>query len=391
MFKLILSNGKEIKEVWKDYNIIWTSIPRKEFELFNATIRIDGNSIIFENMSEEALSMISQYNLNDFKEKFGAIQIINTMYDTSSISFLYASLFANRLTMVSEKIAESLKRHHSIEPGVQIKLFYGPKTIPEEIPPVNSGDTESPASSEADVAPEPESPPVETPPAPPKSKQHFATENIEFFNAISYISVIRIGRDWDSFEVEGVEVSQSDGRQSYNDFTINNKEKIAEVQRATQLRPYGVSRFNVKKYRIGVAPQPAPVPESPKPALKPSKPSKENALPSIPGKRDVINYIEMDRKTEFRGVLTYQTSSQLFRDNYHLYIQSSKDMNVNVTFEKIGAWGATDIIYEKNNVRTNQEVEINVNTLHSFTQISIHAKELSALQQIILSTDRIIE
>lgn len=248
MYQLIESNGKEMKEVLKDYNIIWTSIPRKEFELFNATIRIDGNSIIFENMSEEALSMISQYNLNDFKEKFGAIQIINTMYDTSSISFLYASVFTNRLTMISEKIAESLKRHHSIEPGVQIKLFYGPKTIPEEIPPVNSGDTESPASSEADVAPETEDLPS-SPTVPTPLKKVFATVRLELFNAVTSISVIGVGRDWDTFEIEGVEITKRDGRHPYRDFTITNSEKIHAVIQATGLGSYSIGYYSVKKFK----------------------------------------------------------------------------------------------------------------------------------------------
>lgn len=248
MYQLIESNGKEIKEVWKDYNIIWRPIPQKEFELFNATIRIDGNSIIVENMPEEALSMLSQYNLNDFKEKFGAIQIINTMYDTSSISFLYVSAFANRLTMVSKKIADSLKRDRFTEQEIEIKLFYGHKTIPEEIPPVNSGDTESLASSEADVAPETEDLPS-SPTVPTPLKKAFATVRLELFNAVTSISVIGVGRDWDTFEIEGVEITKRDGRHPYRDFTITNSEKIHAVIQATGLGSYSIGYYSVKKFK----------------------------------------------------------------------------------------------------------------------------------------------
>lgn len=250
MYQLIESNGKEIKEVWKDYNIIWRPIPQKEFELFNATIKIDGNSIIVENMPEEALSMLSQYNLNDFKEKFGAIQIINTMYDTSSISFLYVSAFANRLTMVSKKIADSLKRDRFTEQEIEIKLFYGHKTIPEEIPPVNSEDTESPASSEADVAPEPETEDLpSSPTVPTPLKKAFATPRLELFNSVNSISVTGVGRDWGSFEIEGVEIEKSDGTQYYNDFTITNRDRVQAIIQATGLGSYSIGYYSVKKFK----------------------------------------------------------------------------------------------------------------------------------------------
>lgn len=112
---------------------------------------------------------------------------------------------------------------------------------------------------------------------------------------------------------------------------------------------------------------------------------------SIQGKRDVTNYVDMNRKAEFVEVVTYQASTKLSRGNYHLYIQSSEDMQVNITFEKIDEWGVTDIVYKQNRVRTNQEIEIDVNAPHSFTQISVHTKKISAIQQVILSSDRIIE
>lgn len=121
------------------------------------------------------------------------------------------------------------------------------------------------------------------------------------------------------------------------------------------------------------------------------KRTESNSSPSIPGKRDVANYVEMNRKTEFNRVVTYQTSTKLSRGNYHLYIQSPNDMWVNITFEKIDEWGAIDIVYKQNRVRTNQEIEIDINTPHPFTQISIHGKELSTIQQVVLSSDRIIE
>lgn len=348
MYKLILSNNKQLGRIYSNGVIVW------EMKSSENGLRMFEKDVFFTSFGA-ILNMRGLPDLDDFDY----FEHRGVRINSSDINRISSSL--SRVT--SPDLAEAMGNNRELGVDITIKFY---KRAP--------GTQETPA--------EPEPPVVE---APPTSKQHFATENIEFFNAISYILVTRIGSDWDSFEVEGVEVSKSDGYQSYKDFTINNRDKIAEVQRATSLSPYGIGRFDVKKYRAGVTP--APEPQKP----ETSNPPAENSLPPIPGRREVVNYVEMDRKTEFAGVITYQTSAQLSRGNYHLYIQSSKDMQVNITFEKIGAWGATDIVYEQNRVRTNQEIEIDVNTLHSFTQISIHSKELSTIQQVVLSSDRIIE
>lgn len=102
---------------------------------------------------------------------------------------------------------------------------------------------------EAPPAPEPQ--PMPEPETQPPSKKLIETKSVEVFNSGNYISLTGIGRDWDSFEIEGVEVGKSDGVQYYNDFTVHNNAKVESIKTATGLRNYNLGNFVVKKFRGG--------------------------------------------------------------------------------------------------------------------------------------------
>ncbi|WP_347298192.1 hypothetical protein [Dolosigranulum savutiense] len=83
------------------------------------------------------------------------------------------------------------------------------------------------------------------------SRKAFETKNVEVFNSVTSISISKIGRDWDQFEIEGIEVEKSDGTQYYKDFTIRNRDKVQAVIQVTGLRNYSIGNFVVRKFRGG--------------------------------------------------------------------------------------------------------------------------------------------
>lgn len=222
MYKLIFSNNKQLGRIYSNGVIVW------EMTRSDNRLKMFKKDVYFTDFGA-ILNMRGLPSLDEFDYfEHRGIRI-----NSSDINRISSSL--SRVT--SPDLADAMRANYEYGIDVTIKFY---KMVEE--------------TQEAPSQPDP--PVVETPPTPQPETERpgrkaFETKSVEVFNGGSYISITGIGRDWDSFEIAGVEVSKSDGVQYYNDFTVHNNDKFQSIQTATGLTNYNIGNFIVKKFRGG--------------------------------------------------------------------------------------------------------------------------------------------
>ena len=230
MYKLILSNNKQLGRIYNNGIIVWEMISSEN------GLKMFEKDVLFTTFG----AILNMRGLPDTDE-FDYFEHRGVRINSSDINRITSSL--SRVT--SPDLADAMRANY--EYGIDIKIkFY--KRVPQT--------QETPSQPEPPVVetpptPVPEPQPVPDPEIERPSRKAFETKSIEVFNAGTSISITKIGRDWDSFEIEGVEIEKSDGTQYYNDFTIRNRDKVQAIIQATGLRSYSIGRFNVRKFRGG--------------------------------------------------------------------------------------------------------------------------------------------
>lgn len=219
MFKLILSNNKDIKKVFSNGVVVWEMKKLVRRETLLRT----------EELSAETLG--DELIINRINDDWDYIEIDGIRINKTD--GVFKKIFYTVFEITNRSKKDDIKRkmissyhHFSVRQYKYVEEWVTPDP-PQTNPAPSQTETERP------------------------SRTPFETKSVEVFNAGNSISISRIGRDWDSFEIAGVEVSQSDGTQYYNDFTINNNLKVQSVKLATKLGNYSIGNFVVRKFRGG--------------------------------------------------------------------------------------------------------------------------------------------
>lgn len=232
MYKLILSNNKQLGRVYSNGVIVWEM-----------------------RSSDNGLTMFEQYV---YFTIFGATLNMRGLPDLDDFDYFehrgvrVNSSEVNRVSSSLSRVTNSYLANAmraNFEYGIDIKIKFYKRVQEAQATPSQP----EPPVVETQPTPQPEPQSVPEPEIERPSKKTFETKSIEVFNAGTSISITKIGRDWDSFEIEGVEIEKSDGTQYYNDFTIRNRDKVQAIIQATGLRSYSIGNFNVRKFRGGVS------------------------------------------------------------------------------------------------------------------------------------------
>lgn len=226
MYKLIWSNHKQLGRVYSNGLIVW------EIESIENGLKMFERYVYFTNFG-----VITNMRGLPGKNEFDYFEHRGVRINSSDINRISSSLSRVR----NSNLADVMRANY--EYGIDIKIkFY--KRVPQ-----TQAIPSQPEPPVVETQPEPQ--PIPEPEIERPSRKAFETKRVEVFNAGSYISITGIGRDWSAFEIEGVEVIQSDGVSYYNDFTVHNSDKVQAIQTATGLRSYNLGNFNVRKFRGG--------------------------------------------------------------------------------------------------------------------------------------------
>lgn len=232
MYKLIWSDHKQIGRVYSNGLIVW------EIESIENGLKMFERYVYFSNFG-----VITNMRGLPGKNEFDYFEHRGVRINSSDINRISSSLSRVR----NSNLVDVMSANH--EYGIDIKIkFY--KRVPQT---QATPSRPKPPVVETPPVPVPEPQPVPEPEIERPSRKVFETKSVEVFNAGTSISITKIGRDWDSFEIEGVEIEKSDGTQYYNDFTIGNRDKVQAIIEATGLRSYSIGNFNVRKFRGGVS------------------------------------------------------------------------------------------------------------------------------------------
>ena len=230
MYKLILSNNKQLGRIYNNGIIVWEM-----------------------RSSDNGLTMFEQYV---YFTIFGATLNMRGLPDLDDFDYFehrgvrVNSSEVNRVSSSLSRVTNSYLANAmraNFEYGIDIKIKFYKRVQEAQATPSQP----EPPVVETQPTPQPEPQSVPEPEIERPSKKTFETKRVEVFNAGNYISVTGVGRDWDAFEIKGVEVSQSDGVNYYNDFTVHNSDKVQAIQTATGLRNYSIGNFIVRKFRGG--------------------------------------------------------------------------------------------------------------------------------------------
>lgn len=228
MYKLIWSNHKQLGRVYSNGLIVW------EIESTENGLKMFERDVYFTNFG-----VITNMRGLPGKNEFDYFEHRGVRINSSDIDRISSSLSRVR----NSDLVDVMRANH--EYGLDIKIKFYKRVAQTQARPSRPKPPVVGTQPEPDPIPEPE---TERP-----SKKLIETKSVEVFNGGSYISITGIGRDWDSFEIAGVEVSKSDGVQYYNDFTVHNNDKFQSIQTATGLANYNIGNFIVKKFRGGVS------------------------------------------------------------------------------------------------------------------------------------------
>lgn len=230
MYKLILSNNKQLGRIYSNGIIVW------EMRSSENGLKMFEKDVLFTTFG----AILNMRGLPDTDE-FDYFEHRGVRINSSDINRITSSL--SRVT--SPDLADAMRDNY--EYGIDVKIKFYKRVQQAQATPSQP----EPPVVETQPTPQPEPRPIPEPEIERPSRKAFETKRVEVFNAGNYISVTGVGRDWDAFEIEGVEVSQSDGVNYYNDFTIHNSDKVQAIQTATGLRNYSIGNFNVRKFRGG--------------------------------------------------------------------------------------------------------------------------------------------
>lgn len=230
MYKLIWSNHKQLGRVYSNGLIVW------EIESVENGLKMFERYVYFTNFG-----VITNMRGLPGKNEFDYFEHRGVRINSSDINRISSSLSRVR----NSNLVDVMSANH--EYGVDIKIkFY--KRVPQT---QATPSRPKPPVVKPQPEPQPELQPTPEPEIERPSRKLIETKSVEVFNSGNYISVTGVGRDWDSFEIEGVEVSKSDGVQYYNDFTVHNNDKVQAIKTATGLRNYSPGDFTVRKFRGG--------------------------------------------------------------------------------------------------------------------------------------------
>lgn len=232
MYKLIFNNNKQLGRVYSNGVIVW------EMKRSENGLKMFEQDVYFTTFGA-ILNMRGLPDLDDFDY----FEHRGVRINSSDINRISSSL--SRVT--NSYLANAMRAN--FEYGIDVKIKFYKRVQESQATPSQP----EPPVVETPPEPQPETQPIPEPEIERPSKKLIETKRLEVFNGGSYISITGIGRDWDSFEIAGVEVSKSDGVQYYNDFTVHNNDKFQSIQTATGLANYNIGNFIVKKFRGGVS------------------------------------------------------------------------------------------------------------------------------------------
>ncbi|MGX7359707.1 hypothetical protein ACWOES_08530 [Dolosigranulum pigrum] len=137
MYKLIESNGKEMKEVLSDGKVLWSAegssnkhyvVELPEYEEYEVTIDLtaDGNYLYINNIPDAfgGRHREDYISTTKFKKIFSHMEILGVKFDISPATSSYYSNFSKRITMQYAMIKNALKKAGWTVFNNKIKLYY---------------------------------------------------------------------------------------------------------------------------------------------------------------------------------------------------------------------------------------------------------------------------